>query len=155
MSDKGEVTCIDSSETAISIAVMNASLNSRNNINLKKTDVFEYLDNCISRGEKFEWIVLDPPAFVKNKKKLNEAVKGYKNLNIKAMKLMNPGAILITSSCSGNLREDVFIKILKDSAREAKKDIRIIFNGCQAKDHPVIPYMPESKYLKCIFLQIF
>jgi len=152
---KSSVTFVDSSESALSIAKFNGELNSKSEfLSFIEEDVFTYLDCCIGKKEKFDWIVLDPPAFVKSKKKVKSAVAGYRNINLKAMRLLEKGGILITSSCSYNLKEDVFVRLLNEAAGEAKRDIRVIAFGSQSKDHPFLLSMPESKYLKCIFLEI-
>ncbi|HPZ08606.1 MAG TPA: class I SAM-dependent rRNA methyltransferase [Candidatus Eremiobacteraeota bacterium] len=153
--EASEVTFLDSSESAISLVRINAELNSKiDNIKVRKEDVFEFLSSNITRGETFDWIVLDPPAFVKNKKSIKKAIYRYRELNLKAMKLLKEGGILITCSCSYNLKEDTFTRLIKEASIEVNKEIRVIACGNQAKDHPVLISMPESKYLKCFFLQI-
>lgn len=153
--ERSLVTCLDSSAQAISLARFNGELNSlTENLIFEEEDVFKYLSSCIVKGETFDWINLDPPAFVKSKKKLKEAISGYRDINFRAMKLVKKGGFLITSSCSYNLKEENFIRILEESAKAAKRDIKIIYYGGQAKDHPVLIYMPESRYLKTIFLYI-
>jgi len=150
-----DVTCIDASDTAITLARANASMNlCSDKITFIKDDVFDFLNTCLAKKEFFNWIVLDPPAFVKSKKKVKEAIAGYRELNLRAMKLLMPGGVLITSSCSHNLREDVFFRLLKEASVEAKREARIIACGNQSADHPVLLSMPESKYLKCIFMNI-
>ncbi|MEQ8171683.1 MAG: class I SAM-dependent rRNA methyltransferase [Candidatus Eremiobacterota bacterium] len=153
--NKSYVTCIDASDSAIALAEANAAKNlCSDKMEFIKEDVFDFLSSCIAKKKFFDWIVLDPPAFVKNKKKVKEAIAGYRELNLRAMKLLLPGGILITSSCSHNLREDVFFRILKEASGEAKREARIIACGNQSPDHPVLLSMPESKYLKCIFMNI-
>ena len=148
------VTCVDSSEGAISLVRLNGELNGCKSLSCVREDVFKYLDTAISQGKKFDWINLDPPAFVKNKKSLKQGISGYKNINRKAMKLLRKGGILITSSCSYNLSGEHFVKLLNDAALEAKKAIRVISYKGQSRDHPILLSMPESEYLKCFFLQI-
>jgi 23S rRNA (cytosine1962-C5)-methyltransferase len=153
--NRSEVTCVDASDSAITMAKANASMNlCYDKMDFIKKDVFDFLNSCFDKKEFFHWIVLDPPAFVKNKKKVKEAISGYRELNLRAMKLLLPGGLLITSSCSHNLREDVFFRLLKEASREVKREVRIIACGSQSTDHPVLFSMPESKYLKCIFMNI-
>ncbi len=153
--NRSDVTCIDASDSAIALARANATINlCSDKMEFIKEDVFDFLNICLSKKEFFHWIVLDPPAFVKNKKKVKEAIAGYRELNLRAMKLLLPGGILITSSCSHNLRDDVFFRLLKEASIEAKREARIIACGNQSPDHPVLLSMPESKYLKCMFMNI-
>ena len=98
-------------------------------------------------------IILDPPAFAKSKESIGGASRGYKELNLRAIRLLRPGGILVTSSCSYNLSESKFVEILKECERDAGAALRIIERRGQSADHPVLLAFPESFYLKCMFLE--
>lgn len=148
-----QVIAVDSSLEAINQGRENARLNSLNQIEFLKENVFDFLKAQNEAGERYDGIILDPPAFAKSKSNVSDAVRGYKELNLRAMRLLNPGGILITASCSYNLAESKFIEILKDSAKDSGSTWRFIARNTQSADHPVLLAFPESLYLKCIFLQ--
>jgi 23S rRNA (cytosine1962-C5)-methyltransferase len=147
------VICLDSSREALDRAAENARLNGFENMEFLRENVFDFLKAEVERGNRYDGINLDPPAFAKSKGDLAAASRGYKELNLRAIRLLRPGGILITSSCSYNLSESRFLDILKDSARDAKADMRIIEKRGQSADHPVLLSFPESHYLKCLILQ--
>jgi 23S rRNA (cytosine1962-C5)-methyltransferase len=142
------VTGIDSSEHAIAQCRANADLNGFSSTNFLCADVFQALDEAIVRQDRYDLVIVDPPAFAKNKKTVATALKGYKELNTKAMMLLDSGGILATASCSHHVDEDSFIEMLGDSARKAERKIRILTFQGASPDHPVLPAMPETKYLK-------
>ena len=119
-----------------------------------KADVFSFLKEEINAGGRYDFIVLDPPAFVKSRLKIKEALKGYREINTLAMKLLREGGILATSSCSYHIEKSVFIDMLRDSARDARKQFRLVEYRSQGKDHPVLLSVPETEYLKCAFLSL-
>ena len=147
------VLCLDSSQEALDRAAENARLNGFGNLEFRREKVFDFLKAEVERGKHYDGINLDPPAFAKSKADLAPASRGYKELNLRAIRLLRPGGILVTSSCSYNLSESIFLDILKDSARDAKADMRIIEKRGQSADHPVLLSVPESHYLKCLILQ--
>ncbi|MCX6138196.1 MAG: class I SAM-dependent rRNA methyltransferase [Ignavibacteriales bacterium] len=142
------VTGIDSSEHAIAQCKANAELNGFSSTNFVCADVFQALDEATVRKDRYDVVIVDPPAFAKNKKTVATALKGYKELNTKAMSLLESGGILATSSCSHHIDEESFIEMLADSARKAERRIRILTFQGASPDHPVLPSMPETKYLK-------
>ena len=150
-----DVTFVDDSESALSRVKSNAA---RNGIETKcgyaKADVFSFLKEEINVGGRYDFIVLDPPAFVKSRLKIKEALKGYREINTLAMKLLSEGGILATSSCSYHIEKSVFIDMLRDSARDARKQFRLVEYRSQGKDHPVLLSVPETEYLKCAFLSL-
>jgi 23S rRNA (cytosine1962-C5)-methyltransferase len=150
-----DVTFVDDSESALSRVKSNAT---RNRIETKcgyaKADVFSFLKEEINVGDRYDFIVLDPPAFVKSRGKIKEALKGYREINTLAMKLLSEGGILATSSCSYHIEKSVFIDMLRDSARDARKQFRLVEYRSQGKDHPILLSMPETEYLKCAFLNM-
>ena len=149
-----KVTAVDISERAIDNVKENAKLNGFNNINTITGDVFKVLRDFKKDGTKFDVIVLDPPAFTKSVSEVSDALRGYKDINILAMKLLNEGGILISSSCSHFITPVLFSKMLIDSAREAKVNARCIEIKSQAPDHPSLLLSDETQYLKFYVLQI-
>ncbi len=149
-----EVTTIEQSEIACQQIKINAELNSQNNISIYSTNAFDYLREADQRKEKFDLINLDPPAFAKSKTHLSQALKGYKEINLRAMKLLEKDGILITSSCSHHISDEQFLEIITDAARDAKRQVQIVQVGHQAPDHPILVGFPESNYLKCLFLRV-
>ncbi|MEO0122788.1 MAG: class I SAM-dependent rRNA methyltransferase [candidate division WOR-3 bacterium] len=152
-SKKGKALGIDSSEKAIETAKKNALLNNLE-CRFECADVFKTLRKFYNENKKFDTIILDPPSFTKSKKKKFEALRGYKEINLMAMKLLNEGGILFTSSCSYHISNEEFLNMLRDAAKDAKKHFIIIHQGKQAKDHPVLLNFPESNYLKAYFLRV-
>ena len=148
-----EVTGIDSSQAAVEQARENAARNGLPNVQFRRDNVFDRLKSEVDSGRRYDGIILDPPAFAKSKGDLSGAVRGYKELNRRALHLLKTGGILVTASCSYNLSESMFLDILKDSARDSGSSLRIIEKRSQSADHPVLLSFPESYYLKCIFLQ--
>ena len=145
---------IDSSQEAVDQAAENARLNGLTNLEFRRENVFDFLKGEVERRNQYDGINLDPPAFAKSRGDVAAAWRGYKELNLRALRLLKPGGILITSSCSYNLSESKFLEILQDSARDAKADIRVIEKRGQSADHPVLLTFPESYYLKCLILEI-
>ncbi|HEY8227560.1 MAG TPA: class I SAM-dependent rRNA methyltransferase [Pyrinomonadaceae bacterium] len=149
-----DVTGIDISDDAIAIAERNARLNKRDNMNFRVANVFDALREFETVGERFDTIVLDPPAFAKNRGSLRAATRGYKEINLRALKLLNCGGVLVTCTCSYHVSEELFLKIIADAATDARKRVQIIEKRMQAADHPVLVGMPETYYLKCIIARL-
>lgn len=148
------VLAVDESEPALELVRANADLNGfAGRVTAIQADCFEKLRDLQKRGEKFDLVILDPPAFVKSKEKLGEALKGYKEINLSAMKLLSPEGIIVTCSCSYQLSEEDFLKMLRSSARDSKRTFKLLNFTTQTPDHPILLSMPETKYLKCAFLQ--
>jgi 23S rRNA (cytosine1962-C5)-methyltransferase len=143
---------IDSSRSAVELARENCRLNGFQEVEFKCADVFDFL-----RSEKADHdvIILDPPAFAKGKQELANARRGYKEINLQAMKRLNREGILVTTCCSYHVTEDDFYDVLKSAAQDAGLRFRVIGRVGQAADHPVLLGMPESLYLKCFVLQVF
>ena len=119
-----------------------------------KADVFDFLKKETSAGSRYDFIVLDPPAFVKSKTKIKEALRGYREINGLAMGLLKPGGLLATSSCSYHVDRETFLGMLRSAARDAGKQARLVEIRSQGFDHPVLLSMPETEYLKCAFLEV-
>ena len=150
-----EVIAIDISDQAIEAAKQNAALNHIQNVEFQVANVFDALRDLEARGERYDTIVLDPPAFAKNRASLKAAIRGYKEINLRALKLLNQGGVLITCTCSYHVSEDLFIEILADAALDARRRLQIMEKRMQASDHPVLLGVPETYYLKCVIARVF
>jgi 23S rRNA (cytosine1962-C5)-methyltransferase len=152
----GAASClgIDISARAVGLAARNAELNGMaDRVRFEECDAFERLRSLKHEGRRFGVIVMDPPAFVKNRKHLAEAVKGYLTVNRRALELLEPGGYLITCSCSYHMGREPFRDMLTQAARLARRELRLIASCSQAADHPVLLTFPESEYLRCVVLQ--
>lgn len=148
------VTCIDISDRAIALARQNAMLNGvEQAMTFEAVDAFDRLRTLKHEGKRFDVVVLDPPAFVKSRKAIKEALKGYLTINRRAMELLNPGGYLITCSCSYHMEREVFRDLLKSAAVQAGRNMRLVETRSQAPDHPILLAVPETEYLKCFVLQ--
>jgi 23S rRNA (cytosine1962-C5)-methyltransferase len=147
------VIAVDISGAALEQAGRNAGLNSLA-LELVEANVFDLLREYEIAGERFDTIVLDPPAFAKNRASVDSAVRGYNEINLRALKLLNPAGILITCSCSYHINETEFLTLVTSAASDAGRTARIIEKRGQARDHPVLLSMPETSYLKCLVLQV-
>jgi 23S rRNA (cytosine1962-C5)-methyltransferase len=148
------VEAVDLSAAAVQLARSNASRNGLKNVSVLEGNVFDFLRERSAAGEHFDTIVLDPPAFARNKETLEGAYRGYKEINNRAMRLLNDGGILITCSCSYHMSEALFAEMLAEAARDAGCWLRVLERRLQSADHPVLMAVPETLYLKCFVLQI-
>lgn len=142
------VSALDSSETAIANARVNATINEVPQIKFETADVFDKLPKLLEEGERFDVIILDPPSFSRNKKTVATALKGYKEINAGALKLINPGGILVTASCSHHVTAESFVESIEAGARAAHRSLQLLEWRGAAADHPTLPVMPETAYLK-------
>jgi 23S rRNA (cytosine1962-C5)-methyltransferase len=147
------VTGVDSSRRALEVADKNAALNGRD-IEWIEANAFDLLRDYASSGKQYDTIVLDPPAFAKSKKNLDTAMRGYKELNLRALKMLRPGGTLITCSCSYHVSPSDFLEVVADSARDVHRTIRLLESRTQAKDHPILLQVPETAYLKCLIVNV-
>ena len=144
------VIALDVSAEAVEAARRNAELNGASHVEFREANVFDALREMERTGERFDTIVLDPPAFAKNRASIGKAVRGYKEINLRALKLLNPGGALITCTCSYHMSEQMFVDVLTDAARDARRRIQLVEKRMQARDHPVLVGVPETYYLKCL-----
>lgn len=150
-----EVVMVDDSSSALSKAKRNAQLNDlEKQCAFVKEDVFGFLRKEAESGSSNDFIILDPPAFVKSRTQIKDALRGYREINALAMKIIRKGGILATSSCSYHIEKTVFLEILRDAARDAGRNPRLLEYRSQGKDHPVLLSVPETEYLKCAFLEL-
>lgn len=145
---------IDISGDAVAAAERNARLNEAANVDFLEANVFDVLREMESAGDRFDVIVLDPPAFAKNRASLKAAIRGYKEINLRALKLLNPGGVLITCTCSYHVSEELFIEIVAQAAIDARRRVQIVEKRIQASDHPVLVGVPETYYLKCVIARL-
>ena len=151
-----KVTQVDISGDALALARRNAELLGLCHINTDfvEADVFKFLRSCRDENRTFDLIVLDPPKFAESKSQVMKAARGYKDINLLAMKLLRPGGYLATFSCSGAMTGDLFDKILMEAAEDAGRDFQIVSRTRQAADHPVLVSFPEGLYLKGVILRL-
>lgn len=143
-----KVTGVDSSRPALEAAERNAGLNGRE-IEWIEANAFDILRDYSDSGQKYDTIVLDPPAFAKSKRELETALRGYKELNLRALKMLRPGGILVTCSCSYHVSGADFLETVTAAAQDAHRTARILEIRGAAKDHPSVLGIPETSYLKC------
>jgi 23S rRNA (cytosine1962-C5)-methyltransferase len=144
-----KVTGVDSSRPALEVADRNAALNGRD-IEWVEANAFDLLRDYADAGRRYDTIVLDPPAFAKSKANLETALRGYKELNLRALKMLRPGGILVTCCCSYHVSPAQYLEVVGDSARDVHRNLRIMENRGQAADHPILLSVPETEYLKCV-----
>lgn len=142
---------VDSSAGALATAEENARRNGLKSIQFRQADVFDFLSGI---DRRYGTIVLDPPAFAKSRKMLDEAAKGYKEINLRALKLLEAGGILVTCSCSHHVSEAMLLEIVAEAALDAGKTLRVLERRTQAADHPILLTVPETLYLKCVILEV-
>jgi 23S rRNA (cytosine1962-C5)-methyltransferase len=148
------VESIDISAAAVEMARSNAERNAIKNIDCIEANAFDYMRDRYKEGRRYDTIILDPPAFAKDKKSLEPALRGYKEINNRAMRLLRSGGILITCSCSHHLSEGLFAEMLAEAARDAGCWARVLERRTQASDHPILLTVPETLYLKCFMAEI-
>jgi 23S rRNA (cytosine1962-C5)-methyltransferase len=146
---------VDISAGAVALAQENAALNGQEQVcTFQKADVFVLLRQLQQEGQTFGTIILDPPAFVKSRRKLPEALKGYLTINRRALELLEPGGILVSCSCSHHLDRETFLELLRQAGRQAGRTLRLLEMRGQAPDHPVLLTCPETEYLKCAIVHV-
>jgi 23S rRNA (cytosine1962-C5)-methyltransferase len=145
---------LDISPDAVRAARRNAELNDARNVDFREANVFDALREMEANGERFDTIVLDPPAFAKNRGSVRAAGRGYKEINLRALKLLNTGGVLVTCTCSYHMSEQMFLEIITDAAKDAHRRVQLVEKRMQASDHPVLFGMPETYYLKCVIARV-
>ena len=145
---------VDISEEALEVARRNAVLNGFGNVTFEAHNCFDLLHELTETGEKFDLVILDPPAFTKNKAAVQSALRGYKEINLRGMKLVRPGGFLVTCSCSQHVLPEMFQDVINQAARDTKKRIRLVEYRTQGYDHPILPQSVETRYLKTMILQV-
>jgi len=148
------VEAVDSGAAALATAEENRKANGITNVEFREADVFEVLGGYASARREFSTVVLDPPAFAKSRRNLEGAARGYKEINLRALRLLQPGGILVTCSCSHHLSEAMLLEIVAEAALDAGRELRVLERRTQAQDHPILLTVPETHYLKCLILQV-
>jgi 23S rRNA (cytosine1962-C5)-methyltransferase len=147
------VEAVDSSEPALATATANAEANGIGNMRCIEADVFDLLSGHAAAGRRFDTIVLDPPAFTKSRSNIEAAMRGYKEINRRAIALLNPGGVLITCSCSHHVSEAALLEVIAEAGLDANRTLRVVERRTQALDHPILLTVPETHYLKCLILE--
>jgi 23S rRNA (cytosine1962-C5)-methyltransferase len=147
------VEAIDMAPAAVNASRRNQKLNGVENVTFREGNTFDLLKEYDEAGRKFDTVILDPPAFAKNRDAIPAAQRGYKEINLRALKLLKPGGYLISCSCSYHVSEPLLLQILAEAANDAKKSIVVAERRTQAQDHPVLLTMPETMYLKCLIVR--
>jgi len=147
------VLAVDISEDAVARIAANAARNGLANVEARAMNVFDELRELERVGTRFDTIVLDPPAFAKNKASVKKALSGYKEINLRALKLLRPGGFLVTCSCSYNVSEAMFVDVVSDAAADAGVEVSLVEKRAQGRDHPILVNVPETYYLKCLILR--
>jgi 23S rRNA (cytosine1962-C5)-methyltransferase len=145
---------IDMSRVALEGASLNRELNGITNVEFREANSFDALKQYHDSGRRFDFIVLDPPAFAKNRQNIPAARRGYKEINLRSLKLLRRGGYLVTCSCSHHIPEYLFLEILAEAALDARKDVIVVERRTQASDHPILLTVPETYYLKCLILKV-
>ena len=148
------VEAVDSSAAALATAEANRTANGIGNVTFREADVFEVLAGYASARREFSTVVLDPPAFAKSRRNLDAAARGDKDINLRALRLLAPGGILVSCSCSHHVSEAMLLEIVAEAALDARRELRVLERRTQAQDHPILLTVPETHYLKCLVLQV-
>ena len=145
---------IEIAPSAIEAARRNQQLNGVENVRFREGNTFDILKEYDEAGRRFQMIVLDPPAFAKNRDSIPAAHRGYKEINLRALKILEPGGFLLTCSCSYHITEALFLQIVAEAANDARRTVAICERRTQAQDHPILLTMPETHYLKCMIFKV-
>ncbi|MFB3827496.1 MAG: class I SAM-dependent rRNA methyltransferase [Bryobacteraceae bacterium] len=148
------VEAVDSSAAALAAARGNASANGIANVEFRQADVFDLLSAYAAARRRFSAVVLDPPAFAKTRQAAEGAARGYKDINLRALRLLGPGGVLVTCSCSHHVSEAMLLELVAEAALDAGRSLRVLERRTQAQDHPILLTVPETHYLKCLILEV-
>ena len=149
-----QLEAVEMAPAAIQIARRNQDLNAIANVQFREGNAFDILKEYDEAGRRFQMIILDPPAFAKNRDSVPAAQRGYKEINLRALKLLQPGGFLITCSCSYHISEALFLQLIAEAANDARRNVVVVERRTQARDHPILLTMPETHYLKCLILKV-
>jgi 23S rRNA (cytosine1962-C5)-methyltransferase len=147
------VEAVDLSAEALAISQRNQQLNGIKNVNFREGNAFDVLKEYDEAKRKFDLVILDPPAFAKSRDSIAAAERGYKEINLRALKILQPGGYLVTCSCSYHISEALFLQILAEAATDARRLVTVCERRTQAQDHPILLTMPETMYLKCFIIR--
>ena len=139
---------------ALDSARANASANAIDNVEFKQADVLEYLPGLVSAERTFDIIIVDPPAFTKSRNALDAAARGYKEVNLRALRLLRSGGVLVSCSCSHHMSEAHLLEVIAAASLDCRKELRVLERRTQAQDHPILLTVPETHYLKCLIFEV-
>jgi 23S rRNA (cytosine1962-C5)-methyltransferase len=148
------VEAVDSSAQVLTQAENNAAANGITNVVFRNADVLEYLPSLVSARRSFDIVVLDPPAFAKARSGLEGAARGYKEINLRALRLLRSGGVLVTCSCSHHMSEAHLLEVIAAASLDCGKQVRVLERRTQSQDHPILLTVPETHYLKCLILEV-
>lgn len=148
------VLAVESSGEALKLARRNQGLNNISNVEFKEANCFDFLKAADQSGQRFDAVVLDPPPFARHKSNLESALRGYKELNLRALKMLARGGYLITCSCSFHVSEGDLLQAVADAALDAHRTVSVVERRTQSRDHPILLTVPETHYLKCLILRV-
>ncbi len=149
-----QALAIEDSEAAVRICKENLALNQISNVQVERANSFDRLKALDRAKERFDLVILDPPAFAKQKKELPDAWRGYREINLRALRILKPGGTLISCSCSYQVTDEIFLEVLRQASADSRRKVRLVEIRTQARDHPILLTHPESKYLKCLVLEV-
>ena len=147
------VEAVDSSAQALALAERNRAANGIGNVHFREANVFDLLGGLRAAGQRYSTIVLDPPAFAKSRESLEGAARGYKEINLRALELLEPGGRLVSCSCSHHVSEAMLLEVIAAAALDAGRVVRVLERRTQSLDHPILLTVPETHYLKCLILE--
>ena len=145
---------VEISADALALARRNQELNGLTNVEWKEANCFDFLKAADREGQRFDTIVLDPPAFARQKSNVEPALRGYKELNLRALKMLNPGGFLLTCSCSFHVSEADLLEAIASAALDAHRMVVVVERRTQSRDHPILLTVPETHYLKCLIMRV-
>jgi 23S rRNA (cytosine1962-C5)-methyltransferase len=148
------VEAVDMATAALNAARRNQEANAISNVTFREANTFDLLKEYDEVGRRFDTVILDPPAFAKNRASIPAAQRGYKEINLRAMKLLKPGGYLVTCSCSYHIPEPLFLQVIAEAAIDARRTVAIVERRTQARDHLILLTMPETHYLKCLIIRV-
>ncbi|HYL36552.1 MAG TPA: class I SAM-dependent rRNA methyltransferase [Bryobacteraceae bacterium] len=149
-----QVEAVDSSAAGLELAARNREVNGIRNVEFREADVFDLLAGHAAARRRFDVVVLDPPAFAKSRGHLEQAIRGYREINRRALELLASGGVLVTCSCSHHLSEAALLEIVAAASLDTRRKLRVLERRTQAQDHPILLTVPETMYLKCLFLEV-
>lgn len=145
---------VDSSEATLETARKNAQLNKLSNIEFRHADVLDFLPGLVAARQKFDMVVVDPPAFTKSRGAIEGAARGYKEINLRALRLLERGGVLVSCSCSHHMSEAHLLELIAAAALDCGKQLRVLERRTQSQDHPILLTVPETHYLKCLIFEV-
>jgi 23S rRNA (cytosine1962-C5)-methyltransferase len=148
------VEAVDSSEASLKMAERNRAANAISNVEFREADMFDLLAGYAQAHRRFDMVVLDPPAFAKSRGSLDSALRGYKEINRRALQLLTSGGVLVTCSCSHHVSEAMLLEIVAEASLDTNRKLRILERRTQSQDHPILLTVPETLYLKCLILEV-